>query len=90
MTGPSSPTSNSALISAPAGVINVEIVEAKGTLTICRLYELHKHKFIPPGLVNKDLSLLSNDKSDPYAVVELKADGEVHTFKTEVMFQTKK
>jgi len=36
------------------------------------------------GLVNKDISFLSNDKSDPYAVVELKADGEIHSFKTEV------
>ncbi len=40
--------------------------------------------FIIQGLVNKDSALLGQGKSDPYATLEIKADGETHNFKTEV------
>lgn len=37
------------------------------------------------GLVNKDVILLGQGKSDPYARVEIVADGETHSFKTAVV-----
>lgn len=37
------------------------------------------------GLVNKDVTLLGQGKSDPYARIEIIADGETHSFKTAVV-----
>ena len=37
------------------------------------------------GLMNRDVSLLGQGKSDPYARVEIKADGETYSFKTAVV-----
>ena len=37
------------------------------------------------GLMNKDMTLLGQGKSDPYARVEITSDGETHLFKTAVV-----
>ena len=43
---------------------------------------LNVHIVEAKGLVNKDIAVLG--KSDPYATIDIRADGEAQMFKTEV------
>ena len=54
------------IVSIPSGVLNVNIVEAK-------------------GLENRDVAVLGQGKSDPYAILRIVSDGETSTFKTHVV-----
>ena len=54
------------VVGIPSGILNVNIVEAK-------------------GLENKDITALSQGKSDPYAILDIFSDGETSTFKTQVI-----
>ena len=45
---------------------------------------LNVHIVEAKGLVNKDSAVFGQGKSDPYATLEVRADGETQNFKTEV------